>query len=164
MEYSSKTTAPLAGHGCLLPGWMSIPLTFFFIMNWWPRSLYLNPIEHLWNVLERGLKAYSATTATLTEVWTLIVNAITVMGLKVFPWNTSANLLNLSLTMWQPEEVQFIINLLFLIQWHYSVLSNNTADPIHSHGSRKSFEIKRVTRRIGGGEGFEQQSMNLDIC
>ncbi|GBN96359.1 hypothetical protein AVEN_271571-1 [Araneus ventricosus] len=27
MEYSSKTTAPLTGAGCLLPGWMRIPLT-----------------------------------------------------------------------------------------------------------------------------------------
>ncbi|GBM30370.1 hypothetical protein AVEN_21485-1 [Araneus ventricosus] len=41
-------------------------------MNWPPRSPYLNPIEHLWDVLEKGVKAHHTTPAPLTLLWTAL--------------------------------------------------------------------------------------------
>ncbi|GBN62542.1 hypothetical protein AVEN_141712-1 [Araneus ventricosus] len=43
-------------------------------MNWPPRSPDLNPIEHLWDVLEKGMKAHHTTPATLTELWTALAD------------------------------------------------------------------------------------------
>ncbi|GBN06603.1 hypothetical protein AVEN_7475-1 [Araneus ventricosus] len=34
----------------------------------------LNPIEHLWDVLEKGVKAHHTTPATLTELWTVLAD------------------------------------------------------------------------------------------
>ncbi|GBN26135.1 hypothetical protein AVEN_165619-1 [Araneus ventricosus] len=33
------------------------------------RSPDLNPIDHLWDILEKGVKAHHTTPATLTELW-----------------------------------------------------------------------------------------------
>ncbi|GBM51226.1 DNA polymerase alpha subunit B [Araneus ventricosus] len=49
--------------------WLDEHSSDFPVMNWPPRSPELNPIEHLWDVLEKGLKAYRTTPATLTELW-----------------------------------------------------------------------------------------------
>ncbi|GBN11028.1 hypothetical protein AVEN_17606-1 [Araneus ventricosus] len=50
---------------------------------------------------------------------------------KSILWNASVNLLNLCLVMWQPlsrpEEAQLSINLLSLIQWHFSVFAYSFA-------------------------------------
>ncbi|GFT53269.1 hypothetical protein TNCV_4233631 [Trichonephila clavipes] len=49
MEFSSKTTVLLTNPSWLLAGWMSIPLT---------RRLDLNPVKHLCDVLEQGVKGH----------------------------------------------------------------------------------------------------------
>ncbi|GBM42731.1 Elongation of very long chain fatty acids protein 7 [Araneus ventricosus] len=57
---------------------------------------------------------------------------------KPFLWNASANLLNLCVGVWQPlsrpEEAQLIINLLSLIQWHFSVF----------HSEEVEYEIMKI--------------------
>ncbi|GBN90861.1 hypothetical protein AVEN_52887-1 [Araneus ventricosus] len=69
-------------------------------MNWPRKSPGLNPIEHLWDILEEGVKAHHTTPATLTELWTIMFG-------KPFLWNASANLLNLCLAdVWQAIPVE----------------------------------------------------------
>ncbi|GBN83294.1 hypothetical protein AVEN_47246-1 [Araneus ventricosus] len=56
-------------------------------MNWPSRSSDLNPIERLWDVLEKGVKAHHTTPATLTELWTSpadILQAIPVERFRKF--------------------------------------------------------------------------------
>ncbi|GBN70800.1 hypothetical protein AVEN_172431-1 [Araneus ventricosus] len=43
-------------------------------MNWPPRSPDLNSLEHLWDVLEKGVKVHQTTPATLTELWTALAD------------------------------------------------------------------------------------------
>lgn len=40
------------------------PSSNFSVINWPPRSKYLNPIEYLWNILEKG----ESTSVILTEL------------------------------------------------------------------------------------------------
>ncbi|GFY00961.1 hypothetical protein TNCV_1363671 [Trichonephila clavipes] len=51
MEFSNKTTVPLTS-----PGWLDEHTSYFSVINWPPRNTYLNPVEHLWDVLKQGLK------------------------------------------------------------------------------------------------------------
>ncbi|GBN70977.1 hypothetical protein AVEN_172925-1 [Araneus ventricosus] len=51
----------------LATAWLDEHSSDFSVMNWPPRSPVLNPIEHLWVVLEKGEKAHHTTPATLTE-------------------------------------------------------------------------------------------------
>ncbi|GBM92724.1 hypothetical protein AVEN_215449-1 [Araneus ventricosus] len=101
----------------LTTAWLDELSSNFSVMNWPPRSPDLTSIEHLWDVLDKGVKAHQTTPATLTELWPKFC--------KPFLWNASANLLNLCLVMWQPlsrpQESQLGFNLLSLIQWHFSV-------------------------------------------
>ncbi|GFW72382.1 DDE_3 domain-containing protein [Trichonephila clavipes] len=66
-EFSSKTTVPLTG---LLPEHSSD----FSVIYWSPRSPDLSPIEHLWDVLEQGVKGHHTAPKNLSEVWTALAN------------------------------------------------------------------------------------------
>ncbi|GBN01872.1 hypothetical protein AVEN_198756-1 [Araneus ventricosus] len=58
----------------LATAWLYEHSSDFSVMNWPPRSPELNPIEHLWDVLEKGVKPHHITPATLTELWTTLVD------------------------------------------------------------------------------------------
>ncbi|GBN07824.1 hypothetical protein AVEN_69479-1 [Araneus ventricosus] len=58
----------------LATAWLDEHSSGFFVMNWPPRSPDLNSIEHLWDVLEKGVKAHHTTPATLTELWTALAD------------------------------------------------------------------------------------------
>ncbi|GBL77592.1 Transposable element Tc3 transposase [Araneus ventricosus] len=55
------------------------------VMNWPPRSPDLNPIEHLWDVLEKDVKAHHTTPATLTELWTPLADVWQAIPVERFP-------------------------------------------------------------------------------
>ncbi|GFX76828.1 hypothetical protein TNCV_1952691 [Trichonephila clavipes] len=44
------------------------------VSDWSPRSPDLNPIEHLWDVLEQGLEGHHTAPTNLPELWTALVN------------------------------------------------------------------------------------------
>ncbi|GBM15452.1 hypothetical protein AVEN_142115-1 [Araneus ventricosus] len=48
----------------LATAWLDEHSSDFSVMNWPPRSPDLNPIEHLWGVLEKDMKAHHTTSAT----------------------------------------------------------------------------------------------------
>ncbi|GBO03174.1 hypothetical protein AVEN_84022-1 [Araneus ventricosus] len=50
--------------------WFDEHSSDFSVKNWPPRSPDLSPIEHLSDVLEKGVKAHHTTPATLTKLWT----------------------------------------------------------------------------------------------
>ncbi|GBM55978.1 Transposable element Tcb2 transposase [Araneus ventricosus] len=54
--------------------WLDEHSSDFSVMNWPLRSPDLNPIEHLWDVLEKSVKAHHTTPATLTELWTALAD------------------------------------------------------------------------------------------
>ncbi|GBO02551.1 hypothetical protein AVEN_133483-1 [Araneus ventricosus] len=54
--------------------WLDEHSSDFFLMNWPPSSPDLNPIEHLWDVLEKDAKAHPTTPETLTELWIALAN------------------------------------------------------------------------------------------
>ncbi|GBN00978.1 hypothetical protein AVEN_223699-1 [Araneus ventricosus] len=54
--------------------WLDEHSSDFSVMNWPLRSPDLNPIKHIWNVLEKDVKAHHTTPATLTELWTSLAN------------------------------------------------------------------------------------------
>ncbi|GBN69439.1 hypothetical protein AVEN_227945-1 [Araneus ventricosus] len=80
MEYSSKKTA----HRSRLAAWLNEHSSDFSIMNWPPRSPDLNPIEHFWDVLEKGVKVHHTTPATLTELWTVLADVWQVIPVERF--------------------------------------------------------------------------------
>ncbi|GFW31817.1 transposable element Tc1 transposase [Trichonephila clavipes] len=89
VEFPSKTTASLLSPCWLLAGWMSLP--DFSVINWSPRSPDLNPIEHLWDILEQFVKCHHTTPTNRTELWTVLANIWQVTPLERF----QKNLLNL---------------------------------------------------------------------
>ncbi|GBN46481.1 Transposable element Tcb2 transposase [Araneus ventricosus] len=58
----------------LATAWLDEHSSDFSVMNWPHRSPDLNPIEHLWDVLEKGVKAHHTTPATRTELWTALAD------------------------------------------------------------------------------------------
>ncbi|GFX03558.1 uncharacterized protein TNCV_4751431 [Trichonephila clavipes] len=55
-------------------GWLDDHSSDFSIINWPPRSPDLNPIVHLWDVLEQGVKCHPTAPTNLTELWTALAN------------------------------------------------------------------------------------------
>ena len=41
-------------------------------MIWPPKSPEMNPIEHLWDIIERSLRAQNPAPATLSQLWASI--------------------------------------------------------------------------------------------
>ncbi|GBM67044.1 hypothetical protein AVEN_214375-1 [Araneus ventricosus] len=58
----------------LATAWLDELSSIFSVMNWPLRSPDLNTTEHLWDVLEKGVKAHHTTQATLTELWTALAD------------------------------------------------------------------------------------------
>ncbi|GFU45846.1 transposable element Tcb2 transposase [Trichonephila clavipes] len=56
----------------------------FSVINWTPRSRDLNPIEHLWDVLEQGVKGHHTAPKNLTELWTTLANICKVISVECF--------------------------------------------------------------------------------
>ncbi|GFV48187.1 transposable element Tcb2 transposase [Trichonephila clavipes] len=54
-------------------GWLDEQSSGFSVVNWPPKSPHLNPIEHLSDVLEQGVKGHTAPT-NRTELWTALAN------------------------------------------------------------------------------------------
>ncbi|GBM01549.1 Transposable element Tc1 transposase [Araneus ventricosus] len=106
----------------LATSWLDEHYSNFSVINWAPGRPDLNPIEHLWDVLEKGVKAHHTTPATLTELWTALADvwqAILVERFSKLVESMPRRLAALS----RPEETQLVINLLSLIQWNFSVFS-----------------------------------------
>ncbi|GFX15892.1 transposable element Tcb2 transposase [Trichonephila clavipes] len=68
----------------LATGWFDEQSSDFWVINWPPRSRDLNPIEHLWDVLEQGIKGHHATPTNLTGLWTALANIWQVIPLERF--------------------------------------------------------------------------------
>ncbi|GFT21041.1 transposable element Tc1 transposase [Trichonephila clavipes] len=49
----------------LATGWLDEHSSDFSVINWPPRSQDLNPIEHLWDVLEQGMKCHHTAPNTM---------------------------------------------------------------------------------------------------
>ncbi|GBN64800.1 hypothetical protein AVEN_28168-1 [Araneus ventricosus] len=58
----------------LATAWLDEHSSDFSVMNWPPTSPDLNPIDHIWDVLEKDVKAHDTTPATLTELWTALAD------------------------------------------------------------------------------------------
>ncbi|GFX66376.1 transposable element Tcb2 transposase [Trichonephila clavipes] len=54
--------------------WLNEHFSDFPVINWPPRSSYLNPIEHLWDVLEQDVKSHHTAPTSLIELWTTCEN------------------------------------------------------------------------------------------
>ncbi|GFW66727.1 transposable element Tcb2 transposase [Trichonephila clavipes] len=92
----SKTDNCTSHKSQLATGWLYGHSSDFSLINWPPRSPDLNPIEHLREVLEQGLKGYH-TPMNLTELWTALASILQVIPMKRFQ-----KLVKSCLVMWQP--------------------------------------------------------------
>ncbi|GBN69268.1 Transposable element Tcb2 transposase [Araneus ventricosus] len=58
----------------LATAWLDDHSSASSVMNWSSKSSDLNPIERLWDVLDKGVKVHHTTPATLTELWTSLAD------------------------------------------------------------------------------------------
>ncbi|GFV70370.1 transposable element Tcb2 transposase [Trichonephila clavipes] len=58
----------------LATGWLDVHSSDFLFINRLLRSPDVNPIEHLWDVLEQGVKCHHTAPTNLTELWTALAN------------------------------------------------------------------------------------------
>ncbi|GFW20165.1 transposable element Tc1 transposase [Trichonephila clavipes] len=58
----------------LATGWLDEHSSDFSVINWSTKSPDLNPIEHLWNILEQGGKGHHTASTNLTVLWTALAN------------------------------------------------------------------------------------------
>ncbi|GFV67216.1 transposable element Tcb2 transposase [Trichonephila clavipes] len=65
----------------LATGWLDEHSSDFSVINWSPRSPNLNYIEHIWDVLEQGVKGHHLATTSLTESRTALGNICQVIPL-----------------------------------------------------------------------------------
>ncbi|GFY00802.1 transposable element Tcb2 transposase [Trichonephila clavipes] len=79
----------------LATGWLDEHSFEFSVINWPPRRPDLNPIEHLWVILEQGVKGQNTAPTNISELWTALANIWQVIPVKCFQ-----NLLNLCLLVW----------------------------------------------------------------
>ncbi|GFW18677.1 transposable element Tcb2 transposase [Trichonephila clavipes] len=56
----------------------------FSVTNWSPRSLDLNPIEYLWDVLKQDVKGHHTAATKLTELCTALANIWQVIPVELF--------------------------------------------------------------------------------
>ncbi|GBN16435.1 Transposable element Tcb2 transposase [Araneus ventricosus] len=66
----------------LATAWFDEHSSDFYVINLPLRSPDLNPIENLWDVLEKGVKAHHTTPATLTELLTALADVWQVIPVK----------------------------------------------------------------------------------
>ncbi|GFY18734.1 transposable element Tcb2 transposase [Trichonephila clavipes] len=58
----------------LYTGWLDEHSSDFSVIKWLSRSPNLNPIEHLWNVWEQGVKGHHTAPTKRTELCTALAN------------------------------------------------------------------------------------------
>ncbi|GFV45877.1 transposable element Tcb2 transposase [Trichonephila clavipes] len=58
----------------LATDWLDEHFTDFSVINWQPRSPDLNPVEYLWDVLERGVKGHHTAPTDFTEFLAALAN------------------------------------------------------------------------------------------
>ncbi|GFT79010.1 transposable element Tc1 transposase [Trichonephila clavipes] len=68
----------------LATGWLDENSSEFSFINWPPRSPDLNPFEHLWHILEHGMKDHHTAPTKPTELWAALVNIWQVIPMKRF--------------------------------------------------------------------------------
>ncbi|GFS63621.1 transposable element Tcb2 transposase [Trichonephila clavipes] len=68
----------------LASSWLDEYSSDFSVINCPPRSPALNLIEHLWDVLEQGVKGHHTAPTNLTEVWTALANTWQVIPVERF--------------------------------------------------------------------------------
>ncbi|GFV99890.1 transposable element Tcb2 transposase [Trichonephila clavipes] len=68
----------------LATGWLDEYYSNFSVINCSPRRQDLSPIEHIWDVLEKGVKVHHAAPMNLTELWTVLANIWQVISSKRF--------------------------------------------------------------------------------
>ncbi|GFW72375.1 transposable element Tcb2 transposase [Trichonephila clavipes] len=68
----------------LATGWLEERSSDFSVINWPPIRPDLNPIEHLWDVLEQGVKGSHTAPKNLSEVWTTLANIWQVILVECF--------------------------------------------------------------------------------
>ncbi|GFY25074.1 transposable element Tcb2 transposase [Trichonephila clavipes] len=66
-------------------GWLDEHSSYFTVINCPPRSSDLNPIEHLCDVLEQGVKIHRTAPTNLIETWTSVANIWPVISVQRFP-------------------------------------------------------------------------------
>ncbi|GFT49445.1 transposable element Tcb2 transposase [Trichonephila clavipes] len=74
MEFSIKTAVSLTR--------LSSTSSDFSVLNWSPRIQDINLMEHLYDVLEQGVKDCNTARKDLTELRTTLVNIWTVIPMK----------------------------------------------------------------------------------
>ncbi|GFW41694.1 transposable element Tcb2 transposase [Trichonephila clavipes] len=68
----------------LATGWWDEHSSDFSVINWPPRSPDLNPIVHLWDVLEQGVKGCHTAPTNLTELRAALANIWQVIAVERF--------------------------------------------------------------------------------
>ncbi|GFW04685.1 transposable element Tcb1 transposase [Trichonephila clavipes] len=68
----------------LATGWLHEHSFDFSVTNWPLRSTDLNPIDHLWVVLEQDVKNYHTAPTNLSELWTALANIWQVIPVERF--------------------------------------------------------------------------------
>ncbi|GFX83456.1 transposable element Tcb2 transposase [Trichonephila clavipes] len=64
--------------------WLDEHSCDFSVIKWLNRSPNLNHIDHLWYVLEQGIKGYHTAPKNFTELWTALANIGQVLPVKRF--------------------------------------------------------------------------------
>ncbi|GFV63850.1 transposable element Tcb2 transposase [Trichonephila clavipes] len=64
--------------------WLDEHSSDFYVINWPLRSPDLNPIDHLWDVLEQVVKGHRTAPTNLTELWTALANIWQVIPIELF--------------------------------------------------------------------------------
>ncbi|GFU68529.1 transposable element Tcb2 transposase [Trichonephila clavipes] len=93
-EIFGKYQDPFVKEWEVFTGWLDEHSPDFSVINWPPSSPNLNPIEHLWDALEQGVKGHHTAPTNLTELWAALANIWQVISGERFQ-----NLLNLCLVV-----------------------------------------------------------------
>ncbi|GFU91381.1 transposable element Tc1 transposase [Trichonephila clavipes] len=80
----------------LATGWLDEHTSDLSVINWPPKSPDLNPIKHVWDVLEQGRKGHHKAPTSLTELWTVLAN---IRQVGTFPETCSIY----ASVVWQPS-------------------------------------------------------------
>lgn len=121
LKITSKTNQPNCPFGYCLVGYALLRFLWHELVTRKPKT---NSYWHWAHMECFGERCQSPSHNNSDPYWIMVTMAE--FG-KPCLWNTSANLLNLCLVMWQllsrPNEDQSITNLLSLIQWYFSAYS-----------------------------------------
>ncbi|GFU96423.1 transposable element Tcb2 transposase [Trichonephila clavipes] len=68
----------------LATGWLNEHSSNFSVVNWPPRSPNLDHTDHLWNILEQGVKGHHTAATYLAELKTALANIWQVIPVERF--------------------------------------------------------------------------------